>query len=710
MLTSKWETLPFVRIVLLVAAGIVTARYLPVGAAYAGLFVVAVATYLYLQGQVLRRPRETQVHYVIAVSCVYAALFSFGALRMWQTEPRERLSIHASDSLVTAYEAVIISRADRKASGNSSLTAEILRVHTPKGWLPADAKVQLSLRADSLQHAALTYGSRLLIRGQPQVIQPPKNPDAFDYRQLMRNKGIVYQHFVSAKNWQLIVADSGFSLHRTALQLQKWADRTLERAIDSPMEAGLASALIVGLKDELDDTLLRAYSATGIMHVLAVSGLHVGILFTILSFLLYPLKNHERGRWLFVAIVLLVLWAYALVTGLSPSVMRAALMFSLFNVAQLFHKRGSSFNTLALSAVILLSYNPLMLFQVGFQLSYTAVAGIMYFYPRFYRCWKAPASPLNFADRTWSVICVSTAAQLATFPLGMYYFHQFPNYFLLANLFAIPLAFCMLSWGILILIFSWQPLLIQGLGWVMKWLVWLNNYLAFQVEALPYSAAKALYISAWEMTGIYAIIIALAVFFVLKHRLLLVAALLAATAFGASKLWTWQSQRQEQLLAVFYTARQSSMLWLKGQQAILLADSTLLEQPQQIRYTFAEFLARRSINWEQIPVVLADSETSPIAARKVQGGMLYRKGEMQVYRLAKRVRKPVLPPCDLLLIANNALFDLNGLPADQLREVRCIVLEGNNSPATVRRIKQQAIALGLTCHALATDGAFVWKY
>ncbi|WP_250631407.1 ComEC/Rec2 family competence protein [Rhodoflexus caldus] len=703
---SNWESLPFLRVALLVIAGIICARYMPAGIWYAGTFATAVIAYLWCYRLVMRRARAANLFYIGATVSVYIAFFSFGALRMWQVEPRERMSLHVPDSLVKAYEADIISPVKPNTKGNSNLTVQLVRVKTDSGWLPANAKVQLSVQADSANAVLSGYGNRLLIIGAPQPIEPPKNPDGFDYRQLMRNKGIAYQHFVKAGQWQLLPYEPPFSLRGLALRIQKWADHTLEQAMNSPMEAGLASALIIGLKDELDETLLRAYAATGIMHVLAVSGLHVGILFTILSFVLKPLQNHPQGKYAFAGIVLLVLWSYALITGLSPSVMRAALMFSLLNVGQLlFGRRNSSFNTLALSAVILLAYDPLMLFQVGFQLSYAAVAGIMYFYPRFYRLWE---SRYWLTDRIWQITCVSVAAQLATFPLGIYYFHQFPNYFLLSNLFAIPLAFFILSGGLAVLAFSWNNFLAELLGWMLKWLAWLNNYLAFMVESLPFSATQTLYINQAELMAIYGAIISITVFFVVRKQFWLAAAFTCALVISIATLM--QRQENERLLAVFHTARHSSVLWIGQGQSLLQADSSLLAQPQQIRYAFADFLLKRGINWENMPVATLGNADTLVAMRRLSGGFLYRKNGITVFYLRQRVRKLPMPPCDVLLIANNALRSLQTISKEQLHKIRHVVLDGSNSIRTARQLKREAAELGVPCHAVSLDGAFLWQY
>lgn len=687
-------------------AGMVAVRFCQGGIVFYALgFALSVGSYWWLQAR-LNKQRTTDVKlYIPLVVCSYVAFFSFGAWRMWQAMPKKYLSLYAPDSLVRAYEAVVNTPVKRNAKGNYSCTVQLTRIKTAQGWLPANAQVQLFVQPDSLRNIA--YADRLLISGTPQQIAPPKNPDGFNYQQMMRNKGIAYQHFVSPHQWQKVDA-VGFSIRKWALQLQQWADQTIESAVQSPLEAGLASALIIGLKDELDDTLLRAYSATGIMHVLAVSGLHVGILFAVIGFLFGSWQHHRRGKFVFVGIVLTVLWGYALITGLSPSVMRAALMFSLLNLGQLFQRRNSSFNTLAFSAVVLLAYDPLMLFQVGFQLSYMAVAGIMYFYPKFYALWE---TRYWLADKVWQIVCVSAAAQLATFPLGVYYFHQFPTYFLLSNLFAVPLAFFILSSGLVVLVLSWNNWLTQLAGKLLKELVELNNYLAFAVESLPSSAIHSLHFTAIEVAAVYGIIICLAAFLAVRQKLWLIAALGCSLLFSIVNLWEQWQQARQQLVGVFHTSKYSSLLWIEGKQSFLLADSALLQQPQQIRSVFADFLLKRGIDWEQMPVLTPDKAEVFLAARPITGGMLYRRNGITVCYLYQRVRRlPPLPACDVLLIANNALQAAGWLPQAVSNKIQHIVVDGSNSFYNARQIKQRAAQLGLPCHAVGIDGAFVRHY
>ncbi|MCS6969220.1 MAG: ComEC/Rec2 family competence protein [Cytophagales bacterium] len=706
MLRSKWETIPFVRVAFLVIVGILCSRLEVLkGGVYAVVFAVAVGGYLYFHQKALKKLNDNAFYETITTLFAYLAFISFGALRYWQSQPRTSLSPYTYDSAVIAYTACIQSKILQKSSGKVAFTAEILQVKTSKDWLPADAKVQIYLHAESVEKE-LSYGAYLLVVGRPRPIEPPKNPYGFDYQALMHSKGIAYQHFVPSHHWRVIDSGPAFSLHGMALNLQAWSDRTLERFINSSTEAGLASALVVGLKDDLDSSLLRAYSAAGIMHILAVSGLHVGIIFTILSFIFNPLKKYDKSRWIFFAIVLFTLWAYALVSGLSPSVMRAALMFSLIHVAELIGRRQSPFNTLAFSAVVLLAINPLILFQVGFQLSYAAVAGIMYFYPRFYQLWKAP---YRWLDAIWSVMCVSIAAQLATFPLGLYYFHQFPNYFLIANLFAIPLSFLMLSTGIVLLAFAWLAPFAYFLGFVLKWIIWLNNFLTFWIEQLPYSFIDEVFINQVQLFCLYAIIIFISAFFVQKSRWTLGLAVGFASLFSASKIWTFQEQQKERLFAVFHIADHSSMFWLTGKGAILLVDSVLLAQPEQIRHAFKGFLLRRGISWEQMQISQIEGQ-SLIPARTWQAGMLYRKEGLQVFRIAEPFTAKLLPPCDVLIVAHNALASLAELPKERLEQIRCIVLEANNHFRTTQRLLKEASQLNVALHAIALQGALLLPY
>ena len=248
-------------------------------------------------------------------------------------------------------------------------------------------------------------------------------------------------------------------------------------------------------KDELDFEVKQAYAAAGAMHVLAVSGLHVGIIFLILNTLLAILDTSKKGRIVKAIILLISLWSYAMITGLSPSVLRAATMFSFVIMGTVLNRSSSIYNTLAASAFFILIINPNLLFEVGFQLSYVAVLGIVYLQPLIY---KRIYTRWWLLDKVWAITAVSIAAQIATLPLTLFYFNQFPVYFMLSNLLVIPSAAVILILGILLFIASPIPFISESIGWVLNKFIEGLNFGIKEIEVLPNSLIEGLSINVLE--------------------------------------------------------------------------------------------------------------------------------------------------------------------------------------------------------------------
>jgi competence protein ComEC len=334
-------------------------------------------------------------------------------------------------------------------------------------------------------------------------VPEPKNPLEFDYKKYLSFHLINQQAFLKTKNWTLLEQPEHQNIYAFADLVRRKMIFTLEQLGLTNNELGVASALILGYKNNIEAQLKSAYSSAGAMHVLAVSGLHVGIIFMIFNALLKFLDKLKYGAYLKGILLLLILWCYALITGLSPSVMRSASMFSFVVIGKAFQRNSNFFNTLSASALLLLLVNPLLIFDVGFQLSYTAVAGIVLMQPwlgGFY----SPNSWLG--NYIWELITVSIAAQIATFPLGLYYFHQFPNYFLLSNLLVIPFALAILILGLTTLAFSFVPILGIYLGFCLKWLVFALNWTVTFIDQLPFAVTNNIKFTFANVVAVYCII------------------------------------------------------------------------------------------------------------------------------------------------------------------------------------------------------------
>jgi competence protein ComEC len=252
------------------------------------------------------------------------------------------------------------------------------------------------------------------------------------------------------------------------------------------------------------------------MHILAVSGLHVGILYWLFSILLYRHKKIRQKGWLNSVLILLGLWIYAGITGFSPSVLRATLMFSFIVMATLLGKSSNIYNTLAVSAFVLLLGSPLLVFSVSFQLSYLAVLGIVYMQPKIYR-WLTFN---NFILRQlWMWTSVYLAAQLATTPISLYYFHQFPTYFIIANWIVVPAAFLIFTLGLGLLLTGWSSSLSACIGWILEQLTWLVNQFVAWMNNLTYSVITSIYISIQDLLLWYGVILFGLLFLAIKKVL-----------------------------------------------------------------------------------------------------------------------------------------------------------------------------------------------
>lgn len=353
-----------------------------------------------------------------------------------------------------------------------------------------DRNVMLYISRDSLSEE-LKQGDSLILRGY--ITHSNKgNPYEFDYDNWLKEHGIDGIIYVNANQWY----KNGHTTLKTPKALSErcryWFVNQLKRCGLEEDELGVAAAMVVGEKSVLSYETRQFYSAAGVSHVLAVSGLHTGIVFGAIMFLLTGfgfaplLYKQKRRRWFTCILGICFIWLYAFLTGLSPSVTRAALMITLLYLGVAIGRRQISFNTLAAAAFINLIIEPNALFNVSFQLSYCAVMGIMLFY--------APIVKLvSFKNKifrwTWELIAVSISAQLGTLPLTIWYFQQTSNYFALANIFIIPLATLVIYAAALFALFAATPIGIY-LSYPVKYLIVVMNCLVRHIEALPLSTTN----------------------------------------------------------------------------------------------------------------------------------------------------------------------------------------------------------------------------
>lgn len=439
-------------------------------------------------------------------------------------------------------------------------------------------KLLLAVKFDSTKRFQLQYGDLCIIESKFQETEPSYNPSEFNYKKYLSYQQVYHQSFINEKQLIKIGDNEGNPLKSFALNFRKQQVEKFNFYLKNKDAKAVAATLILGFRADLSQDILNAYGKTGTMHVLSVSGMHVAIVVILLGYLLGFMDKNRNARIAKAIIMIILIWFYALITGLDPSVSRAAIMLSFVIVAKAMNQKVNILNILGLSAIILLIDNPFNIANVGFQLSFIAVGGLIYLQPKI----KGLFHPQNkIIEFIWASISVSIAAQLATTPISLYYFHNFPFYFLISNLFiAIPSVMIMYT-GLAFLLFGWWPIGISTLGILLDKLIIFTNNGLIKIEQLKYASITQIWLSGIEIIIIYLLYIFFILSFkkpiYLKYTLLCVAFLVFN--FGYQHL---QQIKQKQVL--FFSLRKNiAIALIKGNKATLISDL----KPNEFTYSFS---------------------------------------------------------------------------------------------------------------------------
>jgi len=451
---------------------------------------------------------------------------------------------------------------------------EVVRIADGQILQQTKGRAIVYLQKDS-SASVLQPGEIIQVNSNFQPLQKPTNPGQFDYGGYLRNRGIHRTAYVRKDNWfKKGQGEADFmgpirQLRATLLQLLNTGDLSGE-------EGQIASALLLGYKEDLDPELRQAFVEAGAMHVLAVSGLHVGIVFMALSFLLKWIERFPNGKVIKVFLIVGLIWFYALLTGSSPSVIRASVMFSMIGLAGVFQRQANIYNTLAASAFVMLMFDPSLLFEVGFQLSYSAVLGIVAIYPKlrgllFSRFW--------LLNKMWDLTAVSIAAQLGTLPLSLYYFHQMPVYSFLSNLIVIPAAFIVISIGGIYLVFFWIKPLALVLAKILWAALWLTNSSMKWIGDLPASVIEFPNVGFLETLLLYGLIICVLVSIIHRNRSSLTVGLICSALLLCTFIMKDIEAGSQQKLIIFDQRNGMLIAQVDGMNMTVHADSIALHDP-----------------------------------------------------------------------------------------------------------------------------------
>ncbi len=553
---------------------------------------------------------------------------------------------------------------------------------------------------------SLKYGDLLKINIRLNQIEPPQNPHEFDYKKYLKNRKIYYQSYIPSDSWKFLDRKQANQIKQLALDARQYSMTVLLNSNLSKSEYAVSIAILLGQDEILDDETRQDYAGAGAMHVLCVSGLHVGVIYLVFNFLLSFLKTRRFQQLLSNIFLFLLIWAYALITGFSPSVLRATVMLSFIILGGTLNKKGNIYNSVAASAFLLLLINPLMIKEVGFQLSYAAVIGIISIYPLL----KKHLSHSNqIIDKTLSILIVSFAAQIGTFPLAIFYFHQFPVYFLLTNLVVILLATLIINLGFLFLLLSSVPIISSGFQYVLKSLIYsMNTSVAF-VESLPGSTFKSMVLHPAEVIVFYLVIIGITQSLLRKSKSWFVLSFTSILLLGFGFTFRNFSQLNQKKVIIYNIKGHTIFEFQKGRNASVFMDSILMGDQQKINYHLSPNWINSGVRRPQwISIHEKHYQRNEIELIKKSGIYLFEnKIFLRIDRENYNRIKNYQTALDYLIISENVKISLKDI--FNHFKPKLIILDSSNSFYYEKDIIMEAIKNEIPIYAVNNKGACIIK-
>ncbi len=570
---------------------------------------------------------------------------------------------------------------------------------------PLNNKVLLYLEPSSNK---IKIGDYLIFNTHLEEISNTGNPHEFNYKKYLSFHNIYYQAYVKNSNWKI----SHFSNH---FQLRVFANTIRNKILNiyeanglSGKELNIISAITLGYKSKLSSEIKEIFSKSGAIHVLAVSGLHVGIIYLLLSFCLKFFDTFKKGLFFKSLIIILGIWMYAIITGLSPSIQRSSLMFTIIAIGKLLNRQNSIYQSIALSAFIILLINPLTITEIGFQLSYLAVFGIIYFQPKINKLILIKNPVFSYL---WALISVSLAAQITTFPLTLYYFHQFPLLFLFTNLLIIPFTFIIIFLSIAGIILSVIPFIsyfiFQSIYFLTKAIYLILNFIQNQ----PYSVIENIFFIEPHLILTFILILFVSTFFIRKvGKYLILSLTVLFIILLYNQFINYQFIQQKKYMV--YNSRGNSIhAFYQNKKCYLFTN--LLNPKSNIDYSIKNDLIYSGVKKKNIKCISADSisiKDNNIYLKKIFNG---HASVIQFNSIKLLIVKDSIPNniitnnrlhLDYIVLSNNVKIKITDIL--KLFSAKKIIIDSSTNYKDANKWITDCRKLGIPFHYTYTEGAF----
>ncbi len=558
---------PFLRLLFAFVLGVVAFEF--ISFRFSILILILVASLFICLGMLA--PKRIQLHHkrsiLLGISLqVFFILFGYGSAQI-HNQPHVIIDLENSSGVVCRITQTPVAKT--KSYKSEALIEKALM---DGEWIPINKKMIIYCPLDS--SPPFEYDDVVFINAKVNRPKLPANPHQFNYKKYLEKKNVFYQSYVKDENVRILDKDYHFTIDDFEEASVQYTRKVFYTLVPDSGLSSIATALLVGFQEELDPETKTSFSRVGAMHILAVSGLHVGIIFILLSKALFFLDRNMYTKILQAIILVAFLWGYAVIAGFSPSIVRASLMFTFLIPMRSFNVSGNAYNNIASSAFILLLFNSNYLFDVGFQLSYVAVFGIIYLYPLI-KNWIE--SKYWLVNQIWQLTAVSIAATIFTCPIVFYNFGQFPSSFLISNLIAVPVSTLIIYVGLAAVIFFKVPILSMILGKILYASLWFLKWSIGWIESLPYSYLEHLLINRFQAFILYLLIFSIILYFQYRKVNYFKFALCMLCLFAATLIQRQYEVQLHKEVYIYNLNKTSYVEYIEGHTAVNVLDQTLTD-------------------------------------------------------------------------------------------------------------------------------------
>ncbi len=701
----NWHTYPFVRLVIPLIIGIVFARLFDISETIffaTSIFCIALSVCLVA----LHFKHTTPLKTFFYGSALSFLLIGTGIILTYLNDETHRADYFGKINMESA-QIFVGSIADiTPTTTNMRLNIEtsgiLMQGDSTQKMKNVSGNLLVYTAKDSI--SAFHVGQTVTINAKPNRITSLRNPFEFDFAQYWHSKNVHYQCFANADALHVLDSTPTKNIRSLSITLQTELSSWLLPYLQTPNETYVGTALMLGAKNYEAEEIKTAYIQTGAMHILAVSGMHVMLLWLALKRIVSLfIKNRKTKTIIGTGAGLVAIWLFACVTGLGASVLRATVMATFLGLGELANRKANAVNMLAASSFLLLLIDPNMLFDIGFQFSYLAVLSIVVWYPYIFNWFHFKNRAVHFL---WEITALGFAAQILVTPLSLFYFHRFATYFWLTGLLAIPVSTVALYAGLLVFIFHSIPPLAWCAGKVFSFSVWLMNAIILKTDELPFGAINGVYLTALSVVLLYILIYCVFSGVYKKTLRAWQPALVSILILASLSAFKFQT-KPTRTVCIYNNASKKTLIDIFSENACLTItniDTSNVRQVKQIdhaTHNFREFkkvLALKTIGLNDSDAINKIGFTNHVIFGTPERWLIISGSIAHFSNL----------PIENIVLANNVDVSIDSI--QKYFSPKKIILDASNKSEISQTYVKDCQRLNLAVHDVKTQGAYWMDY